>query len=142
MGWTTFWENAKQGKLGDAFSGAMVPEEDIERGRAADQALLALNEQNRARGIITEEQFADSQARLQKWSTDELLTNDKYSPWGGFKEGLNDGAKNIKGAIGGGINFGFSMIPWQLWALGAVALAVYFWPMLRPVVAGRLKRLA
>lgn len=42
-----------------------------------------------------------------------------------FREGLNDGVDNVRGAIGSTISFPFRLIPWQLWLIGVGALLVY-----------------
>lgn len=55
-----------------------------------------------------------------------------------FKEGFNDGVNNIKGFVGDAVSFPFRLIPWQVWALGAVAL--FFWMGGASLLKGRLAR--
>jgi len=47
-----------------------------------------------------------------------------------FEEGWNDGADNIRGAIGGTVNAvvgtPFKLIPWQVWLIAAVWAFFYF----------------
>lgn len=126
MGLGYIWNRIKAGDFSGAASGLFISDADIERGRKADADLAKLNADNLARGIITEEDYRLTQKRLEDWSTDRMMTDDKYSPWGGFKEGMADGANGMRKFAGESISAllgGFlRTIPWQVW-LGLMAFA-------------------
>lgn len=132
MGLGYMWEQAKQGNFSNALSGIFISDVDVQRGREVDQQLAQLNADNYAKGIITEEAYQTTAQRLDEWSTDAMLTREDTSPGGGFKEGVRQGAAGMQSLIsdtlntvGGGV---LKTIPWQLWLLLAVAVAIYLWP--------------
>lgn len=111
----------------NVFGYAVVSQETIDSGRAADSRLLELNRAAFEKGTWNEEQYLASNARLHTSSMEELISNPDSSPWQGFQEGLAEGAANVQGGIkktlAAPFNFTFGAIPWQIWAAVGVFLA-------------------
>lgn len=94
------------------------------RAEELDRRNAELNAQRRSMGIVTQEQTDAQEARF----NDRPAEHDAAIVEGfveGAKEGASATAGAIRGSIAGPLNFLFSAIPWQLWAVGAVALFLY-----------------
>lgn len=97
-----------------------------ETARAAelDRRNAELNAQRRSMGIVTQEQTDAQEARF-----NDRPEENNAAIVDGFVEGAQEGAAAtadaIKGSIAAPLNFVFRAIPWQLWAVGAVALFLY-----------------
>ena len=107
--------------------------ENYERGLEAERKSQELNKGLLERGLIDEQTFRESEANFAR--------DDNFDPDAeinaGFVEGLNEGVNNVRGTIGSVVSFPFRLIPWQLWAIGAIALLVYMGGWAR--LAGMLK---
>lgn len=122
------WRAFRRGESwNNVFGYAVVSQEEIDRGRAADSRLQELNQEKFDSGKWNAQQYADSNARLHASSLDELISNPDSSPWAGFKDGLEEGVANvqsgIKGTLAAPINFTLGSIPWQIWALVGLYVA-------------------
>lgn len=99
-----------------------------ESARAAelDRRNRELNARREAMGRQTREQSAEQEARFE--ATSDYNAWDAQV-WDGFKEGAAQGAAatadTVRSALAAPINWTFRAIPWQLWAVGAVAAFVY-----------------
>jgi multidrug efflux pump subunit AcrA (membrane-fusion protein) len=95
---------------------------NLERQQREYQARL---DARRAAGTITEAQYS---VGLQAIENSRPLDQDAAAA-AGFIEGAREGLDNVTGAVNrtlaGTVNAVFSSIPWQIWALGAVALFVW-----------------
>lgn len=123
------WRN---GQWRDGLNYLFVSQDEVDRGRAADTQLEALVKADYERGVITAAQrdLTDSRIGDNSFAPGGIFSQDGTDIVGGFQEGLKEGANNIqKGvhdAVGGTINFGLGMIPWQAWVLLAIYLAWRF----------------
>jgi len=112
---------------------------NIEAGKQAEQKLQALNQAKAARTGKPQPAIGSGSVAGNR-TLDELQTNPQTSVAGGFKEGLGEGAANIRGAVGGTINTvlgtGISLIPWQVW----LALGIGAYLYLNPGIMKRLTR--
>jgi len=99
-----------------------------ESSRAAelDAKNRELNKRREQMGRQTPEQTAAQEARFE--ATSQYNQWDAQV-WDGFKEGWAQGAQTtastVRGVIAAPINWAFSAIPWQVWALGVVGAFVY-----------------
>ena len=97
---------------------------ETERAAELDRRNAELNAQRRSMGLMTQEQSDAQEARF----NDNPEANNAAIV-DGFVEGAREGAAAtadaIKGSIAAPLNFAFRAIPWQLWAVGAVALFLY-----------------
>jgi hypothetical protein len=113
------------------FDRLFLSQEDINRGVSADAQLKRLNAENRDRGIITDAQLDDMNDRIDSTSLPGMLSDPSTSTYGGFKEGLAEGASNIRNAAGEVINStigtGFRLIPWQAYVIGGLFLGGWIW---------------
>jgi hypothetical protein len=127
MGLGYAWDQLKSGDWGAALSGLYISDADISRDREVTAKLSALNAENRARGIWTEEEYRGAQQRLSDWSVDAMLHNEATSPYGGFKEGAAEGAAGLRkfgtDIINTAVGSVARSIPWQIWLLGGFLLA-------------------
>lgn len=100
-----------------------VDPENVAAGDAADAQLRALNRANYEKGIISEDVWQFTNADINSTSNDLLLSDPKTSVWGGFQEGLQNGADSIRkateGVLGVSATTFLKLIPWQLWLAGA-----------------------
>lgn len=96
---------------------------------ALDHEITTQNQFLVERGVWTPDQYAQFEA-------DEARPTSAYHQDvvgqvnTAFGEGLQEGITKERGFLGGAIdstvgNF-FKLIPWQLWAIGAAALLIYF----------------
>lgn len=99
--------------------------------------LLELNQAAAARGAISPAEAARRAALITETPTGIM------SPSEGFAQGWEEGAASIRKAVGETINTTagtvWKMIPWQLWAILGVALAIYLAPILLPRLARALR---
>lgn len=97
-----------------------VDRENIRAGQEAERRLAALNAQKEAR---TGKPYVTSGKDV---PLSVMMTDPKTSVAGGFKEGLAEGATNIRQNVGGAIGTTFattlSLIPWQVWVAGGIWL--------------------
>ena len=97
---------------------------ETDRAAELDRRNAELNAQRRSMGIVTQEETDAQEARF----NDNPEANNA-AIMDGFVEGAREGAEAtagaIRGSIAGPLNFLFKSIPWQLWAVGAVALFLY-----------------
>ncbi|MFN7138501.1 MAG: hypothetical protein ACK4UN_04090, partial [Limisphaerales bacterium] len=87
----------------------------------SDARLAQLNWEKYQSGQWTYEQYRQAMANLAA-----SHVNVKEEVHGAFVEGWNEGASNIREAIGGSINFSlgsiFRLIPWQVWVIAGGVL--------------------
>jgi hypothetical protein len=95
--------------------------ENYERGREADRLNRGITEDLKARGLINSPDFNTAIRNYDEadnFDPDDAITD-------AFNEGLDDGATNIRNAVGSTINgivfTPLKIIPWQVW----LALAGY-----------------
>jgi hypothetical protein len=137
MGLTTAWDQLwNKGSLSGAFGGLWIDDANAAAAARADAALAQMNDLDYLYGRQNAELYYERMDRLAQDDLDVVLRDPASSPWEGFKEGLEEGADNlqqgVKKTIAGTINYGFGMIPWQLWALALVAGGVWvYWKFLR-----------
>jgi hypothetical protein len=84
-------------------------------------SLLELNAAAEARGAISPEVAAQRAALIQETPTGI------FTPGEGFRQGLDEGAANVRGTISGAVAGTLGMIPVNVWAL--VAAAVGLWAL-------------
>lgn len=97
-----------------------------ETDRAAD--LDAQNaDLNRRREQMGRQTADESAAQESRFNSDIREWNDQV--YGGFADGAKEGAARtadaVRAGIAGPIAWVWRAIPWQLWAIGAVALFIY-----------------
>lgn len=96
------------------------------RSAELDRRNRELNARREAMGRQTPQQSAEQQARFEAQSDYNAWD---AQVWEGFKQGAAEGAASTADAIRSGIaapiHWTFRAIPWQLWAIGAVAAFVY-----------------
>jgi hypothetical protein len=115
----------------------------VEASDAADRGLDELNRQRLEDNKISSEEFERRRGVLTSWAfptTDlgqgagRLFEQPGASPAEGFREGLAEGANNIRKTISSGINgvLGTSLriIPWQIWLGLAIYGFIILWPYL------------
>ena len=92
-------------------------------GLAADEKNRQLTEDLHNKGVIDDKDYKaaiDSYDAAAAYSPDAAISED-------FNKGLDEGAANIRGAVGGTVNSLIStplkLIPWQLWVLGGLYAA-------------------
>jgi hypothetical protein len=99
------------------------PAETERRGAAGDDANAALNAQLHDQGLLSDSDYRITQAHIDQGR----LVNVDSQINAAFWEGVDDGAANIRGAVGSTINTAIGtplkLIPWQLWVAGALYLA-------------------
>lgn len=143
MGLGEAWKQLMAGHPGDAFSYALVPDDQIQAGRDADAKLAELNQQRLDAGIYDAETYATAQAHLQGGTMDDLLTNPDSSPLGGFESSLSDTvdtwSKGIQSATSWTLGSIFKLIPWQVWLLAAGYLLFLTSAAWLPLVKRRIK---
>lgn len=104
------------------FYGVDIDEEQARADRL-DAELAALNAQRLADAKWDREQFEAAERNRLRGATPDIEGDVRAA----FQEGLDDGAGNIRGSIGGTINAlvatPLKIIPWQLWLAGALYLA-------------------
>jgi len=140
MGLPSAWKSFVHGNFSDAVNYAFVDEDNIQMGTKADRALEQMANEDYLDGSITDQEYKN---RLARYNANANPTYDNSvggifdqgnSPVDGFKEGLKEGANNIKRTIqdtaNGLTGFVFGAIPWQLWAALAVYLIIITWPFL------------
>jgi hypothetical protein len=97
-----------------------------ETARAAelDRQNAELNRRREAMGSQTREQSAAQESRF---NTDFEAYNEQILSGAiqGAQEGLAATADTVRKGLAVPINFAWRAIPWQLWAVGAVALFIY-----------------
>ena len=117
------------------FSAIFAPGEQ-KRGEELDAQLADLNRQRLESGYYTQEIYDQAEANRISGVVDV-----DAQIGGAFKEGAAEGAANVKETIGNGISSAVkgiaSVLPWQVWVLGALVAAVYFWPVLAPALRAR-----
>lgn len=114
-----------------------IKDQSDRAGEDAEQKLAALNaKKNAARAKAGQTQVAYNNTP----TIQQQLNDPSTSVGGGFKEGLQDGARNIRQNVGGAINtvakVGLGMIPWQIWLFAIVGGAIY----LNPGLLGKLRK--
>lgn len=92
-----------------------------QRSNELDAQLAALNQKALADGTYNQSTFDQAEFNRQRGQVADV--NAEVST--AFGQGIQDGANNIRGAVGSAVSFPFKLIPWQLWAVGAVALFFY-----------------
>ena len=116
-----------------------VDSENIKAGQAAEQKLRAI-QAAKAASTKKPQPAIGSGSVVGDQSLYELQTNSATSVSGGFKEGLAEGATNIRQGVGGAINTTlgttFSLIPWQVWLAVGIGAYLYF----NPGILGKLRR--
>jgi hypothetical protein len=103
---------------------------DAEQARSdrLDRELLTQNQQLVERGVWTEDQYDDFIEDIsRKESTyGQNVTKEVNES---FVEGLQEGVANIRNRIGAATQFAVTtplkLIPWQVWVIAAIALALY-----------------
>lgn len=113
--------------------------ENYEAGLEADRKNAAITEDLRRRQLISEDDARTAQlhyAQSAAYDPDAAINE-------AFLEGLDDGADNIRGAVGGTIDTVLGTllktIPWQLWLIGLV-VAAWKLGLLDGVFKGFVKR--
>jgi hypothetical protein len=112
-----------------------APDEQ-ERGDALDAQRAKLDQDRYERGLID---AAELQRRQRQ---DAALAINVESELGtAFDEGWEEGKQNVKGAIASPFKLGWDLIPWQVLALGGVALFVYMggWIWLKGILPRKAK---
>jgi len=98
------------------------PDEDERRGRAADDANAALNKQMHDQGLLTDNEYAQARANIERGRINDAGAEIDQA----FLEGLDDGADNVRGVFTGTINTvvgtPLKLIPWQVWLAGGLYL--------------------
>ena len=117
--------------------------DNYEAGLAADRANAARNAKLLEQGKISDADFRVSQERFdaaQRYDPDAEIE----AAW---DEGLQDGANNVTAVLskpfeiaGTAVGSVLKALPWWLWLAAIAAGAVYFWPVIRPLVSGLAKR--
>lgn len=101
---------------------------DVQRIQEADAKIREIND---ARGI--------SNANLDATAITQASAEAELSD--AFGQGIDEGAANIKGAInataGAVTGTFFKIVPWWVWPLVLIAIAFYFWPVIRAVLKAR-----
>jgi hypothetical protein len=95
-------------------------EAEQKRSDDLDKQLLEQNQKALERGVYTEQQFEESNGRIEAGAVDV----DK-EVGAAFAEGLNDGVNNVRNTIGDVATSPFQLISWKLWIVGAIALFFY-----------------
>lgn len=114
-----------------------VSDDTSQKDRDAEAKLREMNQQERELGIIDQDTYTQMEANLAAGNIDTLLTDPNSSPTEGFKEGLAEGAENIRGAVTSVASVGLSIVPWWVYALAGLAVLIYFGPLLAPMLALR-----
>ena len=97
-----------------------------EDNTAADAKLAELNTRDYGEGgrFYTPSNYKITQAHLAAEAQ-----NPDAEIGAAFGEGLDEGASNIRGTIGGTINkivgTAFKIVPWQVWLIAVIALVLY-----------------
>jgi hypothetical protein len=98
--------------------------DDIAAGEEADRRNRELTEDLRRRGLITEDEY---QTALDHYAADDAAGYYEDQLQRDFELGLDEGAANIRGFVGGTINTvvgtPLKLIPWQLWLILGLWLA-------------------
>lgn len=107
------------------FSAIFAPGEQ-ERGDDLDAKLAEINARDYGPGgkYYTPHIYSQSQRNLETSRTGNIDAEIQEA----FGEGVDEGAANIRGTIGGTVNASaklFKIIPWQVWVIGAVALFLW-----------------
>jgi hypothetical protein len=121
-----------RGNFKDAANYLFVSQDEVDRGRMLDDKLSAINKADYERGLYSQDQYLKTIANLQAnaFQPGGIFEQEGTAPAAGFVEGLKEGAVNmqqgVKNAVGGSINFGLGVIPWQVWVIATVYLAWRF----------------
>lgn len=98
-------------------------DEEQKRQEELDRAHAARNRELFDRGLWTEEDYNGAEQRR----LETVITDPEAEVYDAFRQGLDEGAANIRGAVGGVVNTvvttPLKLIPWQLWLIGGVFLA-------------------
>jgi hypothetical protein len=86
-----------------------------------DAALKALNDRKLAEGSWTADQYNQAEANRERSYNPDIAGDVNKT----FGDALDDNLTDFRGAVGSTISFPFKLIPWQVWALAAVALFFY-----------------
>lgn len=100
-------------------------EDNAARAAEADMKLRELNRKEYGVDYVNRDDYVDTATAEKQISED-------------FRAGLKEGAGNVRGFVGGAIGGIFSLIPWQVWLLGAVALFIWLGGL--NLIRGRLAR--
>jgi hypothetical protein len=121
------------GNFKQAVDYAFVPQETIDASNNADRQNEAINQRLYDKGALSYEDWRTTQAHLSNYAFPDIEIGgqqgkifDNISPAKGFEEGLQEGADNIRGAVGAAIDntvgLTWRIVPWQIWALAAAYL--------------------
>jgi hypothetical protein len=117
-------------------SGSQTADEKKANYERQQAQYLARLQERQAAATITPEQFNQKLA-----ATQDTLNSQDAAAVEGFQQGLQEGLGNVtgavKGTLAGAINSIWASIPWQAWAVGAVAL--FLWMGGLAMLKGRLK---
>ena len=94
------------------------------RGEELDRQNAELNRRREAMGRQTADESAAQESRF---NTDIEAYNEQILSGAieGAQEGLASTADTVRKGLALPLNFAWRAIPWQLWAVGAVALFIY-----------------
>lgn len=142
MGLKSAFKSLVKGNVQDALNFAFVDEQTVEASNQADRALMELNREDMIEGKISQNEFErraaaiDANAFPQDDGSGGLFTQESSNPWAGFKEGAVEGLQAEAGfvnkTVGGALDFASKAIPWQLWVILAIYLAIILVPRLIP----------
>jgi len=122
------WRAFREGNTGAAVGYLWVSQDDVDTGRATDAKINEINEDLAKRGVISPEQQTTAAQRVANGSigTGDIFRQPGTDVFGGFKEGVREGAqsmvdggqKAITSTTGGILSF----LPWQVYVLAGLWL--------------------
>lgn len=131
-----------RGEFANAFNYAFIPQETINTSERLTTELVHITEERARRGLLSQQETDKRIAAIQL-SGDYRAQFEipELSPYWNFKAGLEEGKNNIRetmeNSISTGTKFSAGLIPWQVWAIAAVAAALYLLPLLAPLIIKR-----
>jgi hypothetical protein len=96
-------------------------DEEQARNNEYDAQLKALNDQSLQNGEWTKAQYDKAEAD-RKASNNPDITGDVQKT---FNDQLDKDVSGFRNAVGSTVAFPLRLIPWQVWAIGAIALFFY-----------------
>ncbi|SRR6266487_1111455 len=114
------------GSVAELFIG-YDPWELQAKGRTLDEQLAKVNQEAYERGQISAEVYQQTSQHIaeQEAETERGPEDIGGAFVTGAREGLQTEVSFVHDTIAGAINTVFGVVPWQLWALGGVALFIY-----------------